>query len=95
MRLLSPFFLINNEISLDLVIKFNLEQDTKKLSEAIVANGGGNDDRNPPRMRPILFEASKIHYNTYRFTPRQAAIHDLVMGRIKGPVFNHTITKRS
>ena len=35
-------------------------------------------------MRPTLFEAPKIHYNTYTFAPRQAAVHDLVMGRIKG-----------
>ena len=28
MRLLSPFFSINKEISLDLVVKFNFEQDT-------------------------------------------------------------------
>ena len=71
MRLLSPFFSINKEISLDLVIKFNLKQDTKKLFEAIVklfeaivADSGENVDKNPPRMRPTLFEAPKIHYNT-------------------------------
>ena len=74
MRLLSPFFSINKEISLDLVIKFNLKQDTKKLFKVIVVDGGENVDRNLPRMRPILFEAPKIHYNTYTFTPRQAAI---------------------
>ena len=84
MRLLSPFFSINKEISLELVVKFNLEQDTKKLFKAMVVDGGENVDRNPPRMRPILFEASKIHYNTYTFTLRQAAIHDLVIGKIKG-----------
>ena len=84
MRLLSPFFSINKDISLDLVVKFNLEQDTKKLFEAIVADGGENVNRSPPRMIPILFETPKIHYNTYKFTLRQAAIHDLVMGRIKG-----------
>ena len=84
MRLLSPFFSINKEMSLDLVVKFNLEQDTGKLFKAIVADDGENVHRNLPRMRPILFEAPKIHYNMYTFTPRQAAIHDLVMGRIKG-----------
>ena len=83
MRLLSPFFSINKEISVDLVIKFNLEQDTKKLFEARVAHGAENVDRNPRRTRPILFEAPKIHHNTYTFTPRKAAIHDLVMGRTK------------
>ena len=65
MRLVSPFFSINKEISLDLVVKFNLEQDTKKLFKAIVADGGENVKRNPPRMRSILFEVLKIHYNTY------------------------------
>ena len=43
-----------------------------------------NVNRNPPRMRSILVEAPKIHYNMYTFTPRQTAIHDSVMGRIKG-----------
>ena len=40
MRLLNLFFSINKKLSLDLVVKFNLEQDTKKLFEAIVADGG-------------------------------------------------------
>ena len=35
-------------------------------------------------MKPILFEAPEIHYNTYTSAPRQAAMHDLVMARIKG-----------
>ena len=37
MRLLNPFFSTNKQISLDLVVQFSLEQDTKKLFEAIVA----------------------------------------------------------
>ena len=74
MRLLSPFFSINREISLDLVVKFSLEQNTKKLFEAIVADVGENVNRNLPKMKPILFETPKIHYNTYTFTARQAAI---------------------
>ena len=59
MRLLSTFFLINKEISLELVIKFNIEQDTKKLFQAIVADGGENVDRNPPRMRPFYSRRQK------------------------------------
>ena len=78
MRLLSPFISINKEISLDLVVKFNLKQDTKKLFKTIVLDDGENVDRNPPAMRLLLFEVPKIHYNTCTFTPRQAAIHDLV-----------------
>ena len=74
MRLLSPFFSINREISLDLVVKFSLEQNTKKLFEATVADVGENVNRNLPKMKPILFETPKIHYNTYTFTARQAAI---------------------
>ena len=83
MRPLSPFFSINKEISLDLVVKFSLEQDTEKLFEELVGDSGENVDRNPPWMRPILFEVAKIHYIMYTFTPRQGAIHDLVMGIIK------------
>ena len=40
MTLLAPFFSINSKIAMDLIIKFNIEQDTNKLFEAIVADGG-------------------------------------------------------
>ena len=40
MTLLAPFFSINSKIAMDLIIKFNIEQDTNKLFEAIVAHGG-------------------------------------------------------
>ena len=36
MTLLSPFFPIDSEMSLDMNIKFNIEQDTKKLFENII-----------------------------------------------------------
>ena len=45
MSLLAPFFCINKGISMDLIIKFKIEQDTKKLFKAIVANGGEEVDR--------------------------------------------------
>ena len=35
-------------------------------------------------MKRIFFEAPKILYNTYIFTPRQQHIHNFVMKRIKG-----------
>ena len=38
MRLLSDFFNINSEVRADLVIKFNLEQDVKRLFERILPN---------------------------------------------------------
>ena len=39
MRCLVPFFSINSNISLDFIIEFNIGPDTKKLFEAIVADG--------------------------------------------------------
>ena len=38
MMLLSDFFNINSEVRADLVIKFNLEQDVKRLFECILPN---------------------------------------------------------
>ena len=54
MRLLTPFFSMNSEISMDLIIKFNIEQETKKLFEAIVADGGDKVARRPGLMRPCF-----------------------------------------
>ena len=51
MRFLAPFFSLNSKISLDFIIKFNIEQDTKKLFEAIVADGGEEVDRRLGLMR--------------------------------------------
>ena len=81
MRLLSDFFNINTEVRADLAIKFNLEQDVKRLFECILPNDPVLN-YNPARMKPIFFEARKILYNTYIFTPRQQ--QNFVMKRIKG-----------
>ena len=83
MGLLSDFFNINTEVRADLVIKFNLEQDVKRLFECILPNDPVLNN-NPTRMKPIFFEVPKILYNTYIFTPRQQHIHNFVMKRIKG-----------
>ena len=69
MRLLSDFFNINTKVRADLVIKFNLEQDVKRLCECILPNDQILNN-NPKRMKPIFFEAPKILYNTYIFTSR-------------------------
>ena len=70
MRLLAPFFFINSKISMDLITKFNIEQGTKKLFKAIVADGGEVDTR-LGLMRTMLYDVPKIMYNTYTFSPRQ------------------------
>ena len=85
MRLLSDFFNINTEVRADLVIKFNLEQDVKRLFECILPNDPVLNN-NPTRMKRIFFEAPKILYNTYIFTPRQQHIHNFVIKRIKGKI---------
>ena len=84
MRLLAPFFTINSEIPMNLIIKFNSEQDTKKLFEAIVANGGEEVDRRPGLTRAVFYDVPKIMYNTYTFSPRQGSIHDQAMSKLKG-----------
>ena len=54
MRLLAPFFSISSKISMDLIMKFNIEQDTKKLFEAIAVDGGEEIHRRPRLMRAVL-----------------------------------------
>ena len=83
MRLLSDFFNINTEIRADLVIKFTLEQDVKRLFECMMPNDPVVNN-NPTRMKPIFFEAPKILYNAYIFTPRQQHIHNFLTKKIKG-----------
>ena len=94
MRLLSDFFNINTEVRADLVIKFNLEQDVKILFECMLPNDPVLNNSST-RMKPIFFEAPKILYNTYVFTPRQLHIHNFVMKRIKGKEqeFSHCTIK--
>ena len=55
---------------MDLITKFNIEQGTKKLFKAIVADGG-EVDRRLGLMRTMLYDVPKIMYNTYTFSPRQ------------------------
>ena len=44
---------------MDLITKFNIEQGTKKLFKAIVADGG-EVDRRPGLMRTMLYDVPKI-----------------------------------
>ena len=39
---------------MDLIMKFNIEQDTKKLFEAIAVDGGEEIHRRPRLMRAVL-----------------------------------------
>ena len=84
MRLLAPIFSIKSEISMDLIIKFNIDQDTKKLFEYIVADGGEEVDRRPELMRAVFYHVPKIMHNTYTFSPRQGSILDQIMSKLKG-----------
>ena len=45
MRFASPFFSMNSEMSLAMTIKFNIEQDTKKLFEKIIRINDGDQKR--------------------------------------------------
>ena len=82
MRLLSDFFNINMEVRADLVIKFNFEQDVKRLLECILPNDPVLNN-SPTKIKPIFLEAPKILQNTYIFTPIQQHIHKFEMKRIK------------
>ena len=83
MRLLAPFFSINSKISMDFIIKFNIKQDTKKLFEAIAADGGEEVNRRPGLVKAMLYDVPKIMYNTYTFSTRQLSINDQVMSKLK------------
>ena len=45
-----------------MIIKFNIEQDTKKLFELIFTDGGEEVDRRPRLMRAVFYDVSKIQY---------------------------------
>ena len=88
MRLLRSFYAISSEISTDLSITFNLEQDVKKIFEAIFRPDKENErnrmDRNPPQLQTIFFETPKINYNLYTYTSQKQSIEHMVMNQIKG-----------
>lgn len=83
MRLLSEFFSVNSEVAINLVIRFNLEQDVKRLFECILPNDAALNN-NPTRIKPYFFDVPKIYYNSYVYTPKQLFIHNFVMKKIKG-----------
>ena len=83
MRLLSEFFSENSDVAIDLVIRFNLEQDVKRLLECIPPNDAALNN-NPTRIKPYFFDVPKIYFNSYVYTPKQLFIHNFVMKRIKG-----------
>ena len=68
---------------MDFIIKFNIEQDTKKLFEAIVADGE-EVDRSLGLMKAVFYDMPKIMYNAYTFSTRQGSMHDQTMVKLKG-----------
>ena len=68
---------------MDLIIKFNVEQDTKKLLEAIAADGGEEVNRRLRLMRAVFCDVPEM-YNRYTFTLRQGNLHDQAMSKLKG-----------
>ena len=88
MRLLHSFYPISSEISTDLFITFNLEQDVKKIFEAIFRPDEENErnrmDRNLPHPQTIFSETPKINYNLYTYTPQKQSIEHMAMIQIKG-----------
>ena len=75
-------------MSLDMIIKFNIEQDTKKLFKNIIRINNEdqkrNADRKPGLLRAVFYDTPKINYNSYTFSLRQASIHDMGMPQLKG-----------
>ena len=68
---------------MDLIIKFNIEQYTKKLFKAIVTDEGKEVDRRPVHMRAVFYNEPKIMYSTYTFSPRQGSINDQGMSKME------------
>ena len=88
MRVLHSFYAISSEISTDLVITFNLEQDVKKKLEAVFRPDEENErnriDRNPPQLQTIFFETPKINYSLCTYTSQKQTIEHMTMSQIKG-----------
>ena len=90
MRLLHNFFAVSSEISTDMLITFNIEQEVKKLFEAVFTREIGDDaergrrDRDPPRLQTIFYETPKINYNLYTYSPQKQSIEHMAMSQIKG-----------
>ena len=88
LRLLSDFFAINSEMAVNLFIRFNLEQETARLFEAI--SRPDDDvarralDNNPSRLQTIFWKTPKIAYNLYAFTPRRLTIVTNLLNQLKG-----------
>ena len=101
MKLLHNFFAVSSEISTDMLITFNIEQEVKKLFEAVFTREIGDDvqrgrrDKGPPRLQIIFYETPKINYNLYTYSPQKQSIEHMVISQIneKGPVLNPYITK--
>ena len=90
MRLLHNFFAVSSEISTDMLITFNIEQEVKKLFEAVFTREirddveRGRRDRDPPRLQIIFYETPKINYNLYTYSPQKQSIEHMAMSQIKG-----------
>ena len=79
-RLLHNLFAVSSEISMDMLITFNIEQEVKKFFEAVFTREIGDDaergrrDRAPPRLQTIFYETPKINYNLYTYSPQKQSI---------------------
>ena len=90
MRLLHKFLAVSSEIPTDMLITFNIEQEVKKLFEAVFTCEIGDDvergrrDRDPPHLQTIFSETPKINYNLYTYSPQKQSIEHMAMSQIKG-----------
>ena len=90
MRLLDNLFAVSSEILNVMLITFNIEQEVKKLFEAVFTHEIGDDaergrrDRDPPRLQTIFYETPKINYDLYTYTTQKQSIEHMAMSQIKG-----------
>ena len=90
MRLLHNFFAVSSEISTDMLITFNIEQEVKKLFEAVFTREIGDDvetgrrDRDPPHLQTIFYKTPKINYNLCTYSPQKQSIENMDRSQIKG-----------
>ena len=87
-KLLNPFFAVASQISADLTIRFNIEKDIKKLFENIVRiedQAVREDvDRNPPRLKAVFYQNSKINYYLYTYSAYKEATESFAISQIRG-----------
>ena len=88
MRLLNSFFAVASQISTNLIIRFNIEKDVKKIFVNIMRIEDQvlreDTDRNPPRIKGVFYKTPKINCYLYTYSAYKEATESVAMSQIRG-----------